>query len=243
MLLRAAPAILHQYQTPKSSFSGAINPPPSRLCSIQFHSRRIAYSPALLSYSSPMATGEATVRSSPAVINLNPIDATPETFKEFGQVIEASPDGDEFGPADAQLDLSRGIPRFYIMHIENRPLKFSTITHHASVTQCLGSIGGHTWYLGVAKPSIIDPTEGKAANAVESHCGHYYSPPVVDEVQVFRVSGPKFLKLHRGTWHAGPLFVAKAMDFYNLELSNTNVVDHTTHSFAKKNNVVFSFDE
>ncbi|PIN00460.1 hypothetical protein CDL12_27038 [Handroanthus impetiginosus] len=32
------------------------------------------------------------------------------------------------------------------------------------------------------------------------------------------------------------------MDFYNLELSNTNVVDHTTHSF-KKNKVVFLIDE
>lgn len=57
------------------------------------------------------ATGEITVSSSPAVIRLNPIEATPESFREFGQVIEASPDGDEFGPRDAQLDLSRGIPR------------------------------------------------------------------------------------------------------------------------------------
>lgn len=44
-------------------------------------------------------------------IKLNPIEATPESFHEFGQVVEASPDGDEFGPQDAQLDLSRGIPR------------------------------------------------------------------------------------------------------------------------------------
>lgn len=44
-------------------------------------------------------------------VEVTPIEATPETFKEFGQVIEASPDGDVFGPQDAQLDLSRGIPR------------------------------------------------------------------------------------------------------------------------------------
>lgn len=51
-----------------------------------------------------------------AVIKLKPIEATPETFKEFGQVIEASNDGEEFGPNDAQLDLSHGIPRSYSTH-------------------------------------------------------------------------------------------------------------------------------
>ncbi|KAA8534350.1 hypothetical protein F0562_031823 [Nyssa sinensis] len=180
----------------------------------------------------------------PAVLKLKPIEATPETFIEFGQVIEASPDGEEFGPQDAQLDLSRGIPRFYIMHLKDRPFKISSITHHASVTQCLGSIGGHVWYLGVAKSSIVDLSEtDKDVNAVQSRCGHCYVPPGVDDVCVFRISGPKFLKLNLGTWHAGPLFKADTMDFYNLELSNTNVVDHTTHNFSKKNGVVFLFDE
>ncbi|KAG4151723.1 hypothetical protein ERO13_D04G083000v2 [Gossypium hirsutum] len=180
------------------------------------------------------------------VIKLKPIEATPESFKEFGQVIEASPDGAEFGPTDAQLDLSKGIPRFYIMNLQNRPLKFSTITHHASVTQCLGSIGGHVWYLGIAKPSLVDSEEVKNEKgkiAVQSRCGHFYVPPAIDNVHVFRISGPKFIKLNRGTWHAGPLFKADAMDFYNLELSNTNVVDHTTHVFKKENGVIFSIDE
>ncbi|KAI6669118.1 hypothetical protein NL676_004003 [Syzygium grande] len=179
-------------------------------------------------------------------VKLKPIEATPETFREFGQVVEASPDGDLFGPNDAQLDLSRGIPRFYIMHIEDRPLKFSNITHHASVTQCLGSIGGHAWYLGVAKPSIATPGEVKdetTENLKQSRCGHFYVPPAVDDVSVFRISGSKFVKLHRGTWHAGPLFRADKMDFYNLELSNTNEVDHTLHSFVKENGVVFLIDE
>ncbi|KAL6952047.1 hypothetical protein U1Q18_042008 [Sarracenia purpurea var. burkii] len=131
------------------------------------------------------------------------------------------------------------------MHLENRPLKFSTITHHASVTQCLGSIGGQVWYLGVAKPSIVESSETKAhkgLNALQSRCGHFYLPPSVNDVRVFKISGPKFLKLYRGTWHAGPLFQGDAMDFYNLELSNTNVVDHTVHNF-KKDGVVFSIDD
>ncbi|KAI3705179.1 hypothetical protein L1987_75413 [Smallanthus sonchifolius] len=92
----------------------------------------------------------------PAVVKLKPIEATPETFKQFGQVIQASPDGDEFGPHDAQLDLSQGTPRFYIMHLQDRALEFSKITHHSSVTQCLGSISGDVWYLGVANSSIVE---------------------------------------------------------------------------------------
>ncbi|KAF2566137.1 hypothetical protein F2Q68_00027999, partial [Brassica cretica] len=56
-------------------------------------------------------------------------------------------------------------------------------------------------------------------------------------------SGPKFVKLNRGTWHVGPLFSDSSMDFYNLELSNTNEVDHTRHSFKKKNGVIFRFED
>ncbi|XP_022764575.1 uncharacterized protein LOC111309838 [Durio zibethinus] len=185
-------------------------------------------------------------KSEPTLMKLKPIEATKESFKEYGQVIEASADGEEFGPNDAQLDLSKGTPRFYIMHLQDRPLEFSTITHHASVTQCLGSIGGHVWYLGIAKRSILDSKEVKSDKgkmAVQSHCFHFYLPPAIDDVCVFRIAGPKFLKLDCGTWHAGPLFKADAMDFYNLELSNTNVVDHTTHNFIKENGVIFSINE
>lgn len=181
------------------------------------------------------------------MVKVKAIEATPATFKDYGQVIEASSDGEGFGPNDAQLDLSKGgIPRFYIMHLENRPLEFSNITHHASVTQCLGSIGGNVWYLGVAKPSIVDSNEIKddlGKTVVKSCSGHFYVPPAIEDVQVFKVSGSKFLKLNRGTWHAGPLFKSDTMDFYNLELSNTNVVDHTTHNFKKDNGVTFTINE
>ena len=50
-------------------------------------------------------------RQEEQVVKLRAVEATPESFASFGQVITASPDGDEFGPHDAQLDLSRGIPR------------------------------------------------------------------------------------------------------------------------------------
>jgi hypothetical protein len=113
------------------------------------------------------------------------------------------------------------------MRLESKPLNFSTITHHAGVTQCLGSIGGEDWYLGVARPSIVEDgapeQSGGGRSPVQSRAGHCYLPPDPAEVCVFRVSGPKLLKLHTGTWHAGPLFKADAVDFYNLELSDTNV--------------------
>ncbi|KAI3949606.1 hypothetical protein MKW98_020928 [Papaver atlanticum] len=174
------------------------------------------------------------------VLKLPVIDATPTSFADFGQVIEASPDGEGFGPRDAQLDLSRGIPRFYVLRLENRPLKFTRITHHARVTQCLGSMGGHDWYLGVAKTSIVNPNEDIGKKTVQSKSGHSYVPPHPDDFRVFRISGPKFVKLHIGTWHAGPLFKGDTMDFYNLEHVNTN--DHTAHDFEKEDGVIFSFD-
>ncbi|KAJ3669136.1 hypothetical protein LUZ60_011086 [Juncus effusus] len=181
-------------------------------------------------------------------VKLKAVEVTPEGFAPFGQVISCSADGDEYGPHDAQLDLSRGIPRFHIMKLEDQKLKFSTITHHASVTQCLGSIGGQNWYLGVAKPSILEDqiandNNDKGQTVKKSNCGHYYLPPNPDEVIVFRVCGSKFLKLNKGTWHAGPLFKEKSMDFYNLELSDTNEVDHTTHSFRKNDGLIFVIED
>ena len=55
---------------------------------------------------------KSTMAKSPVEVNLIPIEATPETFAEYGQVIEASRDGAGYGPNDAQLDLSKGIPRY-----------------------------------------------------------------------------------------------------------------------------------
>ena len=34
------------------------------------------------------------------------------------------------------------------------------------------------------------------------------------------------IKLHRGTWHAGPFFEDDEISFLNLELSDTNELDH-----------------
>lgn len=134
---------------------------------------------------------------------------TPATFKPYGQLITATADGQAFDQTDAQLVLDRGIPRFYIMRLHQRGRSFSHITRHQQCTQCLGSLEGKEWMLGVAPAS--------AAQA-----------PDLEAIVAFRIPGNCFIKLNVGTWHAGPYFEAEWVDFYNLELSDTNITDHDT---------------
>jgi ureidoglycolate lyase len=144
-------------------------------------------------------------------IYLPSVPLTLAAFASFGQVIAPSDDGTLFGPSEAQLILNNGTPRLYIMRLQTRGLAFDKITRHVRVTQCLAAIGGGEWLLAVAPPLAPDD---RAAM------------PDPASIQAFRISGPVGIKLHRGTWHAGPFFTAPTMDFLNLELSDTNETDH-----------------
>ncbi len=105
------------------------------------------------------------------------------------------------------------------MRLPERGLRFTRITHHAAVTQCLAAAGDAPWYLAVAPPGAAAPL--RAADLV-----------------AFAVTPPAALALRVGTWHAGPYFGGEAptggasRDFYNLELSDTNVTDHTSFDFG-----------
>lgn len=134
---------------------------------------------------------------------------TPAAFAPYGQVIQATEDGKPYDSDEAQLVLNRGIPRFYIMRLHQRGQSFNRITRHQNCTQCLGSLNGQSWLIAVAPPSI-EP------QALES------------AIAAFQIPGNCFIKLHLGTWHAGPFFDDETVDFYNLELSDTNLVDHDT---------------
>lgn len=138
-----------------------------------------------------------------------------ESFQPYGQVIHATIDG-TYDSTDAQLVLQNGIPRFYIMRLQHRGYKFDTLTRHVQCTQCLGSLEGKDWLIAVAPPT----------NA---------SQPVLEQVAAFRIPGNCFIKLKVGTWHAGPYFDDEFVDFYNLELSDTNINDHDTYNFGKNN--------
>ena len=162
----------------------------------------------------------------PPAASIRTIQATPitaEAFRPFGQVIWPQPDSKAFDFQDAQLQLQNGIPRFYIMQIHQRGRQFADITRHDSCTQCLGSLEGHTWFLGVAP----------ANDAVQ---------PQLENIKVFEIPGSCFVKLEIGTWHAGPYFDADTVSFYNLELSNTNVVDHTTCDLLKTYGTSFEIE-
>lgn len=63
--------------------------------------------------------------------------------------------------------------------------------------------------------------------------------PTWDDITAFRIPGNCFIKLHVGTWHAGPYFDHEFVDFYNLELSDTNVTDHQTCDLREMYNVEF----
>ncbi|MCM1981298.1 ureidoglycolate lyase [Lyngbya confervoides] len=143
---------------------------------------------------------------------------TVENFRPYGQFILPQEDGTPFGEGDAQIYLGQGPPRFYLMHLEYRGRQFHTITHHRHCTQCLGSLEGRDWFIAVAPAA---PT------------------PSLAQLQAFHIPGIGFIKLDRGTWHAGPYFDHPAVNFYNLEMIDTNVVDHSTYDFLAEQGLCF----
>jgi ureidoglycolate hydrolase len=142
------------------------------------------------------------------MLNLLPaIPITSENFRPYGQLMTATADGKNYDRLDAQLILDRGIPRFYIMELQQRGRRFSRITRHRQCTQCLGSLEGQEWLIAVAPPA---------------------EQPDLEKLCAFRIPGNCFIKLELGTWHAGPYFDPDSIAFYNLELSDTNITDHDT---------------
>ena len=101
-----------------------------------------------------VASAKAPGGSSTTRVALKAEELTVEAFAPFGQVCKAEEDGVEFGPADAQLDLSQGTPRFYVMRLRDKDLSFDRITYHEKVTQCLGALGDKDWYMAVGEPTM-----------------------------------------------------------------------------------------
>jgi ureidoglycolate hydrolase len=150
---------------------------------------------------------------------------TPENFRPYGQVIFASEDGKCFDEEDAQLNLWNGTPRFYIMRLYKNGRKFHKITRHAQCTQCLGALEGKDWFIAVAPPNSESDR------------------PTIENLKAFHIPGNCFIKLEVGTWHTGPYCDQDFIDFYNLELTDTNIVDHFTHDFLKSHQIEFEIKE
>jgi ureidoglycolate lyase len=140
-------------------------------------------------------------------------------------VIAPTQDGVPFGPADAQLEFGSGTPRFYAMRIPGRGLEVTRITRHRACTQALASVGGHPRALAVAPPFGLDNPD---------------AAPKPEDIKAFLIPGDVAIMLHRGTWHAGPMFpVGQERSFFNLELADTNVVDHHTVDLVAAYGVTF----
>ena len=138
---------------------------------------------------------------------------TAESFAAYGTVVPPMEDGTPFGPHDAQLDLSQGTPRFYCMRVVGRGHVVKQITRHRGVTQTLASAGGQPWRLAVAPPRDLDKDDAE---------------PALEEIRAFLIPGDTAVTLYKGSWHAGPLFEGEERPFFNLELADTNIVDHHT---------------
>ena len=142
-------------------------------------------------------------------------ELTAEAFAPYGQVIAPLHTGGqgvgshhdpENSPDEAKLVLSNGEPRLWIMHLPHVGLGFTRIARHRRVTQCLGSLGGKEWLIGVAPPG--DRSDDAS--------------PRLEDIVAFRVPGDRVIKLHVATWHAGPHFVHDECLFFNLENLDTN---------------------
>lgn len=151
---------------------------------------------------------------------------TKENFAPFGELIAPIEDGVPFGADDAKLDLTQGTPRLYIMRLPRKGLVFRQITRHRGVTQCLSALGGKSWLLAVAPPKNFDDPNAE---------------PALEDIAGFLIPGTVAVKLHRGTWHAGPYFEDEEINFLNLELSDTNEVDHQNSLLTKRFGFAFRF--
>jgi ureidoglycolate hydrolase len=152
--------------------------------------------------------------NNPVRYSIRAQDLTDETFAPYGDIIKPRMSGEQFDcaysydpskeHAHVKLVMTNGEPTLRIMHQRLRGLTFSKMARHRRVSQCLGSLQGKEWFIAVAAPTNDD-----------SH------PPLKD-IAVFRVPGDRIIKLHIGTWHAGPHFKHRECLFLNLENEDTN---------------------
>ena len=124
---------------------------------------------------------------------------TPENFHPYGQVISASVDGKFYDAEDAQLNLQNGLPRFYIMRLQDKGRKFHTITRHVKCTQCLGSLSGKDWLIAVAPPN----------NDIDK--------PRLEDITAFRIPGNCFIKLEVADTNVVDHFTHNFLTSHRLE--------------------------
>lgn len=142
---------------------------------------------------------------------------TDEAFAPYGDIIKPRLSGEQFDRTHSydpskegthvKLVMTNGTPTLRIMQQRLRGLTFSKIARHLRVSQCLGSLQGKEWFMAVAAPTNGD------------------TRPRLEDIGAFRIPGDRIIKLHVGTWHAGPHFKHEECLFLNLENEDTNTRD------------------
>ena len=112
-------------------------------------------------------------------------ELTAEAFAPYGQVIAPLRTGGQgietrYDPdasaSEAKLVLDNGEPRLWIMHLPHVGLGFTRIARHRRVTQCLGSLGGKEWLIGVAPPGDLNDDAAPARRGYRRLPGAGRSP-------------------------------------------------------------------
>ena len=140
---------------------------------------------------------------------IKPIRPQDPRFAACGTLLLPQDDPARFGSDDAELHFAPdGQPRFYLMRLRRRPPLVAAMTCHHRVSQCLGSADAQPWWLAVAAPEA--GSTGLDARSV----------------LLLKMLPGEGVKLHPGTWHAGPYVSEPSALFFNLELRTTNDDDH-----------------
>ena len=137
-------------------------------------------------------------------------------FEQFGTAILPVDDMTPHSSCDADLKFNGDNLRYYVMRLRRRAAVLGSMTRHIDATQCLGSADAKPWWLAVAAAELqFEQLDHTTVQLVEVHPG-------------------EAVKLHQGTWHAGPFFLAPTALFFNLELSDTNLTDHNSQSLKNQ---------
>ena len=154
-------------------------------------------------------------------------DLQADAFAPYGDIVrprvaggqfDDNPYDPELGADEARLTLANGVPRLWLMQLDGPRLSFGNLARHRRVSQCLGAMHGADWFIAVTPPG--DPRDG--------------ATPDLARLATFRIRGDCVIKLHIGTWHAGPLFAHKECLFFNLENLDTNKRDFEAVDLPRK---------
>jgi len=145
-------------------------------------------------------------------------------FTRFGTAILPVDDMTPHSSCDAELKFNGDNLRYYVMRLHRRAAVLGSMTRHIQATQCLGSADAQPWWLAVA-----------TAKLQSEQLDH-------STVQLVKVQPGEAVKLHQGTWHAGPFFLATTALFFNLELSDTNLADHNSQPLNQKLKLQLSYE-